>query len=207
MSSEQRLRKPGARGARILPIDVELAMAPAATYDRLARERATGSLTALAGRIVFAIAIIGTCVAIAATGRATVESVAVIGLSWSFALVIQAVAAAAIILPAQARTVTALRAFELWFQAHVPWSFWLLVSPLVSTDGTRRMPDDLIAVGAVAALAWTGVLLHAFARTVLQVRRAGAAAALHQLIVWGLALCYIAYAIGGWDRVLAEVGL
>ena len=50
-------------------------------------------------------------------------------------------------------------------------------------------------------------MLRAFGRQVLGIRRIGAIATVHQVIVWGLALTYIAFAIGGWDRVLEEIGL
>ena len=45
------------------------------------------------------------------------------------------------------------------------------------------------------------------ALTALKRQGVALATKLHQGIVWGLTLCYIAYAIGGWDRVLEEVGL
>ena len=102
---------------------------------------------------------------------------------------------------------TALRAFELWFQAHVPWSLWFLLPALYFSLAGRRVTEAPLAVAALVPIAWTIVLLHAFAARVLRARRAVAIVVLHQGIVWGLTLCYIAYAIGGWDRVLEEVGL
>ena len=187
--------------------DLEVALAPAATFDRLAKARATGRGGVLAGRLLLALAVIGTSVAAAAASRVSIELVGGIGLSWSFALLVQLLAAAAIIVPARARTVTALRAFELWFQAHVPWSLWFLVPALYFSLAGRRVTETPLAVAALVPMAWTIVLLHAFAARVLRSRRAAAVVLLHQGIVWGLALCYVAYAIGGWDRVLEEVGL
>jgi hypothetical protein len=187
--------------------DVQLTLAPAATYERLVQARRSGSARALAGRIVLAVAVIGTSVAIAATGRASVELVAGVGLSWSFAVLIQAVAAAAIILPARRRAVTALRAFELWFQAHVPWSLWLLLPAIVTVASGRKVSDTTLFVAALAPAAWTAVLLRAFVLRVLRAPRAIPMLVAHQFVLWGLTLCYIAFAIGGWDRVLAEIGL
>ena len=187
--------------------DLQIALAPAVTFDRLAKARANGRAGVLAGRLLLALAVIGTSVAAAAARRVSIELVGGIGLSWSFALLVQLLAAAAIIVPARARTVTALRAFELWFQAHVPWSLWFLVPALYFSLAGRRVTETPLALAALVPMMWTVVLLHAFAVRVLRSRRAAAVVLLHQGIVWGLALCYIAYAIGGWDRVLEEVGL
>ena len=95
--------------------DVELALTPAGTFERLMRARQTGSAPALAGRVLLGVAVIGVSLGIDATGRTSMELAAGIGVSWSFALLVQAVAAAAVILPAHGRRVTSLRAFELWF--------------------------------------------------------------------------------------------
>jgi hypothetical protein len=187
--------------------DLQIALAPAATFERLAHVRTTGRAGALAGRLLLALAIIGTSVAAAATSRVSIELVGGIGISWSFALLVQLLAAAAIIVPARTRTVTALRAFELWFQAHVPWSLWFLLPALYFALAGRRVTETPLALAALVPLAWTIVLLHAFAVRVLRSRRAAAIVLLHQGIVWGFTLCYIVYAIGGWDRVLEEVGL
>src|SRR6185503_6765899 len=184
--------------------DLQIALAPAATFERLANARASGRAGALAGRVLLALAVIGTSVAVHAASRVSFELVGGIGLSWSFALLVQLLAAAAIIVPARARSVTALRAFELWFQTHVPWSLWFLLPALYFALAGRRVTETPLAVAALVPMAWTLVLLHAFAARVLRSRRAAAIVLLHQGIVWGLTLCYIAYAIGGWDRVLEE---
>ena len=187
--------------------DLQIALSPAATFERLANERATGRTGALVGRLLLALAIIGTSVAAHAASRVSFELAGGIGLAWSFALLVQLLAAAAVIVPARARTVTALRAFELWFQAHVPWSLWFLLPALYFSLVGRRVTETPLALAALVPLAWTIVLLYVFAARVLRSHRAAVIVLLHQGIVWGLALCYIAYAIGGWDRVLEEVGL
>jgi hypothetical protein len=187
--------------------DLALALAPAATYDALAHARTTGRAGALAGRLLLAVAVIGMGVAVAATGRVSVELLAGVGLSWSFAVAVQALAAAVIILPARARTVTVLRAFELWFQAHVPWSLWLLLPALYAAATGGRLNEGTIVLAALVPMAWTVLLLRAFARRVLRARHVVVVIAAHQLVVWGLTIGYIAFAIGGWDRVLDEVGL
>jgi hypothetical protein len=187
--------------------DVELAVSPAATFDRLVRARHTGSATALAGRLLLAIAVIGVSVAIDATSHVSIPLAAGIGASWSFVILMQALAAAAVILPARGRAVTACRAFELWFQAHVPWSLWLVLPAIAALIIGRKVGDATLTALMPIPFAWTLVLLRAFARQVLRARRALVVIAVHQAVVWGLALCYLAYAIGGWDRVLAEIGL
>ena len=188
-------------------MDVRLAFAPDATYARLAQERTSGDAGTLLGRIALAVAIIGTSVAVAATGRVSLELVASVGVSWSFALLVQALAAAAIIVPARSRRVTTLRAFELWFRAHLPWTLWLLLPPVIALAIGRQPPDTVLLVAALVPFVWTVFILRAFGRQVLGIRRIGAIATVHQVIVWGLALTYIAFAIGGWDRVLEEIGL
>ena len=187
--------------------DLEIAISPAATFERLAATRARGRTGVLAGRLLLALAVIGTSVAAAATSRVSFELVGGIALSWSFALLVQLLAAGAIIVPARARTTTALRAFELWFQAHLPWSLWLLLPPLYFSLAGRRVTETPLAVAALVPMAWTALLLYRFAQRVLRSRRAAAIVLLHQGIVWGLTIGYIAFAIGGWDRVLEEIGL
>ena len=188
-------------------IDVQLAVSPASTFDRLVRARHTGSAVALAGRLLLTVAVVGVSVAIDATGRASVGLASSLGVAWSFVFVIQAVAAATVILPARGRGVTALRAFELWCQAHVPWSLWLLLPALTATVLGHKVGDPQLAGLALVPLGWTLVLLSAFARHVLRARRPLLLVAVHQAVVWGLAVCYITYAVGGWDRMLAEIGL
>jgi len=188
-------------------VDVELALAPADTFERLAQDRAHGLVVPLAGRLLLALTVMGTSVAISATGRVGVEMVASIAAAWSFTLLVQAVAAAVVIVPARPRTVTRLRAFELWFQAHVPWSLWFLLPPLYFVVIGRRPTDNVVMAAALVPMVWTAVLMRAFARRVLQSPRAELVTVVHQAVLWGLTLCYIAFAIGGWGRVLNEVGL
>src|SRR5262245_7180206 len=132
--------------------DLQLALAPAATFERLANARSIGRAGVLAGRLLLALAIIGTSVAVHAASRVSVELVGGIALSWSFALLVQLLAAAAIIVPARARTVTALRAFELWFQAHAPWSLWFLLPALYFSFAGRRATELPLVVAAVVPI-------------------------------------------------------
>jgi hypothetical protein len=187
--------------------DLELALAPEKTFERLARERTGGQMTALAGRLVLALTVMGTSVAVSATGRVSLSLVASIAAAWSFTLLVQTLAAAVVILPARARSVTPLRAFELWFQAHVPWSLWFLMPALYYVLVGRRLTDTVVMAAALIPMAWTAVLMRAFARRVLQSPRGEMVTVVHQAVLWGLTLCYIAFAAGGWDRLLAEVGL
>jgi len=187
--------------------DVELALAPADTFERLARERTHGQLTALTGRLLLVLTVMGTSVAISATGRVSFELVISIAAGWSFTLMVQTVAAAVVIVPARARTVTRLRAFELWFRAHVPWSLWFLLPPLYYVVVGRRLTDNVVMAAALIPMAWTALLMRAFAGRVLRSPRAEIVTVVHQTVLWGLTLCYIAFAVGGWGRVLDQVGL
>jgi hypothetical protein len=60
---------------------------------------------------------------------------------------------------------------------------------------------------ALIPMAWTALMMRAFARRVLQSTRAEIVTLVHQTVLWGLTLCYIAFAIGGWGRILDTVGL
>jgi len=168
--------------------DVRLAFAPDATYAQLVTERATAQVGPILGRIALAAAVIGTSVAVAATGRVSLGLVATIALSWSFALLVQAIAAAAIIVPARARRVTAARAFELWFLAHVPWTLWFLVPAAFSGITAAHVSESLRFVGALVPIVWTILVLRAFGRQVLGATRVGTLAMAHQVIVWALTL-------------------
>ena len=96
-------------------------------------------------------------------------------------------------------------ALNLWFAAHLPYTLWMLaVSVLMAIS--RHASAELLIASAIVPAAWTFVLVSAFCRVVLQTGRAGARwrAIAHQLLIWTIALSYVAWAAGGWFQVLDQ---
>jgi hypothetical protein len=148
--------------------------------------------------------LVGTCVAIAATGQASVGLVATTTVAWSWVVILQWVIAVLMTrVPAARRNVSESRAFELWFAGHVPWTLWmLLLAPAIRAYPTLPVEDILLSM--LAPVAWTATIGAAFGR-VVSGRSAIAAwllAVVHQLAIVGLVLSYVAWAAGGWFRLV-----
>jgi hypothetical protein len=183
--------------------EVAVAFAPEAAYGRLssgAPDRAARRALQRLGVILLAI---GIAVPLMAVQRITIGLVATAALSWSFVVAIQVVVGALVIASAPARHIGMPGALNLWFAAHLPYTLWVLaISPLMATS--RHASAELLITSAIAPAAWTFVLVSAFCRVVLETTSAGARwrAAMHQLLVWTIALSYVAWASGGWFQVL-----
>lgn len=187
----------------MLPDDVAVALAPARAYARLVEgPRATTWRHAL-GRPVLVLLVIGVSTAIMATGRLTLSLVASTMLLWSFAIVIQVIAALALVASSRRRAVGASRAFDLFFAGHLPWTIWILV---VTAWHAAELPYgfELLVCGAVAAIWRTAQIVHAFALTVLGTAGSGARArtAAHQAAIVLVILSFVAATSGGWWRLL-----
>jgi hypothetical protein len=190
----------------VISTELRLALTPGRTYRQLVDAERTGARGLLAS-LAFSAVTAGVTVALVATQRATPGLVATTTASWSFVLLIQAVAAAVIILFARRRHVSLPRAFALLFLGHAPWSVWLLALGGMALLLEGEVDLDYILVGAFVPVAWTLVIVAAFCRTVLAQSGAMAwtLAGLHQAIVWALGLSYIAWAAGGWMRIVQTV--
>jgi hypothetical protein len=187
----------------VISTELRLALAPARTYRQLVTERSDATWRAALAGPAFTMLVIGVLVSIAATGHLTVALAATVAVSWSFAVIIQAVAAVVIIVSAPGRRVSRRRAFELLFLAHAPWSLWLLAVAALSVLA-GRLSLDAIAVIALIPAAWTAILVSAFSREVLHAGRQGARLRVvgHQAIVWGVAVQFAALAAGSWNRLV-----
>jgi len=147
--------------------------------------------------------VIAVLVPIAAVQRVTFALVATAALSWSFAVAIQMIVGAGVIASAPARLARGLRAIDLWFAGHFPYSLWMLVSfgvmALSSSDPLR-----LVIASAIIPAIWTAFIVTAFCRTVLRTSVSGARwrAAAHFVVTWAITLSYIAWAAGGWFQLL-----
>jgi len=185
---------------------LRLALAPTIGYRSLAAVPAEATLRAALAGPALTLGVIGTLVSIATTERLTLELAATLGAAWGFAVLIQIVAAAALLGSARPAAVSRRRAFALLFLGRAPWSLWLL-----GAAASAIVIDDLaltpLAVTMLAPLAWTMVIVAAFCREVLQTSPRGARvrAVVHQAIVWGLALQVAALAAGGWNRLIQGI--
>lgn len=154
--------------------------------------------------------VLGTSLAIASTGTVGLGLVASTTLAWSFVVLIQLLAALAIVGTAPRRTIPTGRAVHEFFGLHVPWSSWLLgwavwawtISPLERHSGW-------VLWTALVPAVWTALLIYRYCRDVLAEphRRAIARACAHQAIVWGAFLVIGGSAVGLWPRVLQVLGV
>jgi hypothetical protein len=183
--------------------ELQVALSPSATFDRLLIDEAHVRGWRLLRRPAMVLVAIAVLVPIAAVQRVTLALVVTAALSWSFVIAIQMIVGASVIGSAPARVVRGLRALDLWFAGHIPYSLWMLVSfgimALSSTDPLR-----LVIAAAIVPAIWTAFIVTAFCRTVLRTSVSGARwrAAAHFVATWAITLSYIAWAAGGWFQLL-----
>jgi hypothetical protein len=197
------LSRQAQRRGWLLSDEVRIAFAPAATYrELLALDGQVGWLRALE-RPAFVVFLIGTLVSIAATGRVSFGLVASTAIAWSFAVALQLALGAILIASAPAGRPRLLRALDLWFAGHLPWSLWFLLATLIVVL-VPSAPLGPILASTLLAIAWTAAIAAAFCRTVLGTTRQGSwlRAAIHQVLMVVLVLGYVSWAAGGWFRLM-----
>ena len=184
--------------------DFHVALAPGASYARMVAARRDGTWRDALERPALYALLVGTCVAIAATGQASLGLVASTTASWSWVVVVQLIIAVAMTRSARAlRKVSAARAFELWFAGHVPWTLWmLLLAPAIRAYPT--LPVEEVLCSMLAPIAWTFVIAVAFSKYVVGRSTATSwlLALTHQLTIIALVLSYVAWSAGGWFRLV-----
>lgn len=153
--------------------------------------------------------VIGTALAVAATGSVSLSLVATTTLSWSFVVAIQVLAAVVIVGTASGRTLPVGRAVDAFFAFHVPWSAWMLawaVWTWMTPPAWRH--SGWVLWTAFAPAAWTAFLIYRFCLDVLGEphRRAIARTCAHQAIVWGAFVLIGGAAVGLWPRILRVLG-
>lgn len=155
-------------------------------------------------RLLLVAIVLGTSLAIAATGTVSLELVAATTVSWSFVVGVQLVAALAILGPARNRTMSLAHALDDFFSLHVPWSMWLIAWALFNWLTSPIARSNWILASAAAPLAATSVLIYRFCRQELgdQHRRAVLRTVVHQAIVWTCFLLVGGAAVGLWPRLL-----
>jgi hypothetical protein len=184
--------------------DVSIALSPTDAYRRRLQAESEATWMRALERPALVTLLVGVSVAIVAAGHASPALVVSTTLSWSWVVLVQvAIALAMTRARRPAPAISAARRFELWFAGHVPWTVWLLIVVLL-----RRLVPDLPLEGLIASMlvpmAWTARIAAAFVRVVLG-RSAGEAwarAALHQAALVAVILSYIAWAAGGWFRLV-----
>lgn len=191
----------------MLSTELRLALAPAVTYRRLVESRADTTWRGALAPLLLALALIGSFAAILATRRVTFGLVVTTTASWSFALLLQACAASVLIASSRRRLVSMPRAFELLFLGHAPWSLWMLAVMALVIVWNPGTTLELILASAVLPIGWTAVILSAFCQIVLGTTADGARlrTAVHQTCIIGIILSYVAWAAGGWMRVVQVV--
>lgn len=187
---------------RVSP-EIAVMLRPTAAYRQLALEPPRVTMASALRRPALVALITGTAISFAGTGRATAPLVISTTLCWSFAMVWQIVAAAAI-----ARShvpLTPGQRLDLFFVGHAPWSLWLLTASAWS----RLLPNftDLYALLCTVAVpaVWTAAIVHGFCSGALALppRTALWRTALHQALIWGFAFFYVAWAVALWPRMMS----
>jgi hypothetical protein len=110
-----------------LSLELDLMVAPRETYGALPRGGDAALLTAVR-RPLLAALLLGVSVAIAATHSVTPALVVSTTLSWSYVVVLQVAIALPLIAGPARRTVGLMRAVDLFFAGHAPWSIFALLA-------------------------------------------------------------------------------
>jgi hypothetical protein len=185
-----------------LSLDAQVAIAPEATYQQALTGRTPIRWWAALRRPALVLLVIAVMVPIMAVQRVTISLVATTAVSWSFVLAIQIVVAVGVIASAPARRVSMLRALDLWFAGHLPYSLWMLM--MFAWMGTSTSSSlRLLVISALVPAVWTARIVSAFCRVVLGASRWGAVwrSIVHFVVSWAIGLTYVAWAAGGWFQL------
>jgi hypothetical protein len=187
--------------------DVRVAFGPSRAYAELVRHTDSGRLLAIR-RPALVLLILASSLGIMATGRLDASLVASLVLCWSFAPILQLLAARLIVLSTPGRPVGVARALDLLFMGHVPWSLWLIAFAAIGATGFGSdVPRIAAMVSAPFIAVWTAVIVRAFCLEVLKTTNRGALlrTLAHQALIWTVTGVYIAVAIAAWPRLVAIV--
>jgi len=190
----------------VLSTEAHVAFSPDKAYHTLSADNERIGLWRMLRRPAIAALVIGTAVPIMAVQRITVALLAWSIASFVFVVAIQMAVGTAVIASAPSRRAGLLRALDLWFAGHAPYSLWLLAVAGAFAAMPWASLDLLIALAVIPA-AWTAVIVVAFCRRVLGTSRAGARwrAAVHFVVVWAIALELVALSAGGWFQITRAV--
>jgi hypothetical protein len=187
--------------------DVRVAIRPSRAYAELVHHADSGRLLAIR-RPALVLMILASSLGIMATGRLDASLVASLVLCWSFAPILQLLAARLVILSTPERRVGVARALDLLFMGHVPWSLWLVA---LAGIGALGLDSDVLRIGGMVSApviaVWTALIIRAFCLEILRTTPRGAVirTLLHQALIWTVTGVYIAVAIQAWPRLIAVV--
>jgi len=186
----------------MLSSEVTVALTPAAGYRRLLADKAPVPWWRALERPAVVLLVVGVIVPVMALQRVTIGLVATAALSWSFVLAIQGLTGAAVIASVPTRSIDTIRALDVWFAGHLPFSLWMLVAA-AWVAVSASMSAEAMVLSAIVPSVWTAIIVSAFCRTVLGTTRNGGRmrAAGHSMATWAVGLSYIAWAVGGWFRL------
>ena len=154
----------------------------------------------LVGRMAFVALVIGTSLAVSSTERIDLSVVLSTTTTWTFVPLLQL--ATGLILVRGVRGTTA--ALAAYFDTHVPWSMWIIVSHAVLLlAGPARDAALWMALTAVIPAFLTIRLLVVLCETQLGMSRRLALrrVAVHQTVSYALVLLYVAIAVALWPRL------
>lgn len=179
---------------------------PTVAYQRLATDCPTVHPLRAARRPALAVLVAAAAISIAATGRATAALVLSTALCWSFAIVWQLLAVAAMARSRDGRLSFAQRV-DLIFTGHAPWSLWLLVTAAWSRLFAGHTDlYVLLCTFAIPAL-WTALIVYGFCKGALGLTPKVALwrMVLHQLLIWTFAFIYVGWAVALWPRLFSAL--
>jgi hypothetical protein len=177
--------------------DLRVALHPEQTYRELISQAPPPSWHAV-GRILLVLLVIAVGVTVAAVHRITASLVLTTAIVWSPIVAIQVAIGVAVIGTASQRRVGFVRALDLWFAGHLPYSLWVLALPVVAMIPAAT-PHELIAMSIVVPLVWTTLIVTAFCRVVLDLspRAARRHAAFHLAMACAIGGALVVWAAGG----------
>jgi hypothetical protein len=183
----------------VVPLADELLLmvAPAATYRRLlAGPLRSGWRAILYRPAVFAL-VIGAFVTLTNSGQLYPSLLLGAAVGWAWVPLLQLLVATPLIAIGRRRPMPLSTALDLFFLGHAPWSLWLLVAGACLM---RDLPEALatlrlgpLLLSALLPIAWTNLLIWAFARNVLGLPAwlAALGTLAYQALIWGAAYLYV----------------
>ena len=187
---------------------LRVAVGPTQTYADLVRLADAGPWRHTLAVPLLTALIIGACTSIAATGVASLPSIASGALCWSFVPVLQLVNGLLLCWRPPNPRVDRRTAIALLFLAHLPWSIWLIAAALVFLWVPLTPAVVLVLLWTVVVpLVWTAAILASFCRSVLgcSARQATRRALIHLASTLALMVLYAAAAVALWPRVLDAI--
>lgn len=200
---------PPAAHGRLLPHrfsnDVRIAITPAETFPLLIAERTRGFWLAALARPAFVAFVLGCVTSMSATGVVSAITILSGTVSWSFVPALQLATGLWLCRRPPAPSTDRLRALELLFQTHVPWTLWiLLIGFRLILFPLGQSGLELLLATAIVPAIWTRRLLRVFCIHVLGCDRADARrrTRIHQLTTLAIGVFYIGWAIGLVPRIV-----